>query len=54
LNGHKYIEKRSKDIEYKAKQRDYYLKYRERTKYIHQDNYFHATSKKHFIVKFSF
>jgi hypothetical protein len=54
LNGHKYIEKRSKDIEYKAKQRDYYLKYRERTKYIHQDNYFHATSKKHFIVNFSF
>ena len=54
LNGHKYTEKRSKDIEYKAKQRDYYLKYRERTKYIHQDNYFHATSKKHFIVNFSF
>ena len=54
LNGHKYIEKRSKDNEYKSKQREYYKKYRERPKHIYQNNVFQAPSKKDFIVSFSF
>jgi hypothetical protein len=36
------------------KQREYYKKYRERPKHIHQNNFFQAPSQKDFIVSFSF
>ena len=52
LNGHKYVEKRSKDDEFKSKQSEYYRKYRERPKYIYQDNFFKPTSLNDFIVRF--
>jgi hypothetical protein len=42
LHGHKYIEARSKSIEYKMNHRIYNGKYREKAKYIHNDNYFHT------------
>jgi hypothetical protein len=54
--SHIYIEKRRHDREYKAKQREYYKTYyqvyKERPKYIYQNNYFVPPSKKDFIVSF--
>ncbi len=41
VHGHKYVEKRSYDNEHKTKQNEYYRKYRERHKYISQDNSHH-------------
>ena len=52
LNGHKYVEKRSKDDEFKSKQSEYYRNYRQRPKYIYQDNFFKPTSLNDFIVRF--
>ena len=56
LHGHKYIEQRCKDNELKLKQREYnktyYDEYKERPKYIFQNNYFVPPSKKDFIVSF--
>ena len=52
LNGHKYLEKRSKDDEFKSKQSEYYRNYRQRPKYIYQDNFFKPTSLNDFIVRF--
>ena len=53
LNGHKYLEQRSKDNELKLKHREYNNNiYSERPKYIHQNNYFNPTVKNDFIVSF--
>ena len=54
LHGHKYTEERSKSIEYKKNQRIYNEKYKERPKYIHKDNYFHAPSQQDLTVVFKF
>ena len=52
INGHKYVEKRMKDPDYVSKYTEYNKIYRERSKHMHQDNFFHATSMKDFIVTF--
>ena len=54
LTNHIYIERRRHDEEFKAKQKEYYQKYKERPKYIYQNNYFNPPTKKDFIVRFSF
>jgi hypothetical protein len=66
-NGQKYVEKRMKDPDYVSKYTEYNKIYRERnkqywsvnghkykgrSKHIYQDNFFHATSLKDFIVTF--
>ena len=51
-NGQKYVEKRMKDPDYVSKYTEYNNIYRERSKHMHQDNFFHATSMKDFIVTF--
>jgi hypothetical protein len=38
VNGHKYVEKRRKDEDYKSKYTEYYKIYRERNKQIYIDN----------------
>jgi len=52
INGHKYVEKRMKDPDYVSKYTEYNKIYRGRSKHIYQDNFFHATSLKDFIVTF--
>ena len=52
LNGHKYIEQRSKNNEHKKKQREYNEKYKEINKSIHKDN--NNITQKDLIVEFKF
>ena len=52
LNGHKYIEQRSKNNEHKKKQRENIEKYKEINKAIHKDN--NNITQKDLIVEFKF
>ncbi len=53
LNGHKYLEQRSKDNDLKLKHREYNNNiYSERPKHIHQNNYFNPTFKNDLLLGF--
>ena len=52
LHGHKYIKKRSENIEHKTSHTEYNIKYKEKSKHIYQNNYFKSTSLNDLIVTF--